>query len=161
MFLGDKCPALPSITATGDTSRREAIKHSHLPRWQREDVRLWNLGIPRGLCSEDHRRRLQAIYGGESACLIFFTTTNSSLVLCLRRIRNLEKRPVVKPICKTPNLISGPRIFSPSVSTRKGTPPPTTYAPTSGALVSRCSRFQLGSFRTKRGRRRSSNSSRS
>ena len=69
---GDKRLALPSIPATGDTSRREAIKHSHLPRWQREDVWLWNLGIPRGLCSEDHRRRLQAIYGGESACLNFF-----------------------------------------------------------------------------------------
>ena len=66
-----------------------------------------------------------------------------------------------KPIRKTLNLISAPGIFSPSVSTRKGTPPPTTYAPTSGALVSRCSRFQQGSFRTKHGRRRSSNSSRS
>ena len=37
-FLGDKRLALPSITTASDTSRCEAIEHTHLPRRQREDV---------------------------------------------------------------------------------------------------------------------------
>ena len=65
-ILGDKRPALPSVTAPGDSPRCQAIEHSHLPRRQRQDVRFWNLGVPRGLCGEDNRRRLQALHGGES-----------------------------------------------------------------------------------------------